>query len=61
MDTIPVPETFDFSDDPLVSVLVSTYNAERLIQGALESLEQQTIASRIEIIVIDSGSPQDEK
>ena len=48
-------------DPPLVTVLISTYNAERLIQGALESLEQQTIANRIEIIVIDSGSTQDEK
>lgn len=48
-------------DQPLVSVLVSTYNAERFIQGALESLEQQTISNRIEIIVIDSGSTQDER
>lgn len=48
-------------DTPLVSVLVSTYNAERFILGALESLEQQTIVSHIEIIVIDSGSTQNEK
>jgi glycosyltransferase involved in cell wall biosynthesis len=48
-------------DQPLVSVLVSTYNAERFIQGALESLEQQTIFNLIEIIVIDSGSTQNER
>lgn len=52
----PVP-----SDAPLVSVIVSAYNAERFLAGALESLEQQTIADRIEIIVIDSGSTQNER
>lgn len=61
MDAIPVSKTLGFEAGPLVSVLVSTYNAERLIQGALESLEQQSIATRIEIIVIDSGSTQNEK
>lgn len=61
MDEIPVSDALGFDEIPLVSVLVSTYNAEGLIQGALENLEQQTIATRIEIIVIDSGSTQDEK
>lgn len=46
--------------EPLVSVIVSTYNAARFLAGALENLEQQTIANRIEIIVIDSGSTQSE-
>lgn len=61
MDSTPVSDALGLDESPLVSVLVSTYNAERLIQGALESLEQQTIATRIEIVVIDSGSTQDEK
>lgn len=52
----PVP-----SDTPLVSAIVSTYNAERFLAGVLKSLEQQTIADRIEIIVIDSGSAQNER
>ena len=45
---------------PLVSVLVSTYNAERFLPGCLRDIEQQTIADRIEIVVIDSGSSEDE-
>ena len=45
---------------PLVSAIVSTYNAERFIQGCLEDLEAQTIADRLEIVVVDSGSQQNE-
>jgi len=48
-------------DDVLVSAIVSTFNAQRFIQGCLEDLEAQTIADRLEIIVVDSGSEQDEK
>ncbi|MDO8392077.1 MAG: glycosyltransferase [Actinomycetota bacterium] len=46
---------------PLVSVVVSTYCGESLLRGCLEILLGQTIASRLEIIVIDSGSPQNER
>lgn len=45
----------------LVSAIVSTYNAERFIRGKLEDLEAQSIADRLEIIVIDSGSQQNER
>lgn len=48
-------------DAYLVSALVSTYNSERFIRGCLEDLEAQTIADKLEIIVIDSASEQDEK
>ena len=44
----------------LVSALVSTYNDADLLPGCLDNLEQQTIADRLEIIVIDSGSEQNE-
>lgn len=44
----------------LVSAIVSTYNSERFIAGCIEDLESQTIADRIEIIVVDSGSGQNE-
>jgi O-antigen biosynthesis protein len=45
----------------LVSAIVSTYNAERFLRGKLEDLEAQTLAGELEIIVIDSGSPQNER
>jgi len=45
----------------LVSAIVSTYNAERFIRGCLDDLENQTIADRLEIIVVNSGSQQNEE
>lgn len=48
-------------DKYLVSAIVSTYNAELFIRGCLEDLENQTINSKLEIIVVDSASQQNEK
>lgn len=48
------------TDEYLISAVVSTYNGERFIRGKLEDLEAQSIADRLEIIVIDSGSEQSE-
>ncbi|MBJ6751682.1 glycosyltransferase [Geomonas anaerohicana] len=45
----------------LVSAIVSTYNADRFLRGKLEDLEAQTIAPELEIIVIDSASPGNER
>jgi glycosyltransferase involved in cell wall biosynthesis/tetratricopeptide (TPR) repeat protein len=45
----------------LVSALVPTYNAERFMRGLLEDLEAQTIADRLEIVIVDTGSPTHEK
>jgi len=45
----------------LVSAIVSTYNSERFFRGCLEDLEHQTIADRLEIIVVNSGSQQNEE
>ena len=48
-------------DDYFVSAIVSTYNSERFIRGCLENLEAQTIADRLEIIIVNSGSEQNEE
>jgi glycosyltransferase involved in cell wall biosynthesis len=45
---------------PILSAIVSTYNAERFMRGCLEDLLAQTIAGRMEIVVVDACSPQRE-
>lgn len=45
----------------LVTAVISTYNSELHIRGCLEDLEAQTIADRVEIIVVNSGSTQNEE
>lgn len=46
--------------NPLVSVIVSTYNSERFIERKILDLLQQTIIDKIEIIIVNSGSEQNE-
>jgi len=43
-----------------VTAIVSAFKAERFLKGCLDDLEAQSIADRLEIIVINSGSPQGE-
>lgn len=43
-------------DEPLVSVIVPVYNRRDLIRETLESVSRQTIADRIELVVVDDGS-----
>ncbi len=44
----------------LVSAIVSTVNSERFLRGCLEDLENQTLADRLEIVVVDSASDEGE-
>jgi tetratricopeptide (TPR) repeat protein len=45
----------------LVSAIVSAFNSERFIRGCIADLERQSIADQTEIIVVDSGSQQNER
>ncbi|HEY9840521.1 MAG TPA: glycosyltransferase, partial [Candidatus Obscuribacterales bacterium] len=49
-----------FSPQPLVSALVSSYAAGRFMRGLLEDLEAQTLADQLEIVIVDSNSPENE-
>lgn len=44
-----------------VSAIVSAFKAERFLRGCLDDLEAQTIADSLEIVVVDSGSPERER
>lgn len=46
---------------PLVSVIVSTYNSELFFRDKIEDLLCQTIFDKLEIIIVNSGSVQNEK
>lgn len=46
---------------PLVTAIVSTYNSEMFIRGKIEDLLNQSIADKLEIVVINSGSEQNEE
>ncbi len=43
-----------------VSAIISTYNSERFIRGKIADLLNQTIWDKLEIIIINSGSQQNE-
>ena len=48
-------------NQPLVSAIISTYNSEEFIKGRLDNLIEQTIFNDIEIIIVNSGSKQNEE
>ena len=57
----PAPPAKERRYDYLVSAIVSTYNAENYIGECLLDLETQTIARQLEIVVVISGSRQNEE
>lgn len=46
---------------PRVTAIVSCYKADRFIQGCLEDLLAQTLGNDLEIVVVDSASPGNER
>jgi len=56
-----VEQQSDKESKYLISAVVSTYNSKRFIRGCLQNLEHQTIADKLEIIVINSGSQENEE
>jgi glycosyltransferase involved in cell wall biosynthesis len=47
-------------DKPVLSAIISTYNSEKFIKGKILDLLDQTVADKMEIIIINSGSQQNE-
>lgn len=56
-------QSIHLGEDKMIDVtaIVSTYNSEKYIEGCLDDLEDQSIKDNLEIIVIDSGSQENEK
>ncbi len=46
---------------PLISAIMTIYRAERFMKGAIEDLIAQTIAEQMEIIIVDTDSPESEQ
>jgi len=44
-----------------VSAIISTYKSEKFIEGKIQDLLNQTIGNQLEIIIIDSNSPENAK
>ena len=57
LQATPAPVQAD-SHAPLVSVIVSSYAAETFMRECLSDLERQTIRDKLEIIVVDAASPE---
>lgn len=47
-------------DQPIVSAIISAYKCSRFLRGCLDDLLAQSLMPHLEIVVVDSGSPEDE-
>jgi glycosyltransferase involved in cell wall biosynthesis len=59
-DSVAAIEPGKRSRPYLVSALVSAYNSSRFISGCMNDLLGQTLGNSLEIVVVDSGSEQNE-
>ena len=57
---LPVAILSEDTARPLVTAIVSTYNSERFMAACMEDVLAQTIQDKLEILVIDSGSQENE-
>ncbi len=46
--------------EPIATALVSTWSSARYLRGCLDDLLQQSLGARLEIVVIDACSPENE-
>lgn len=46
--------------DFLVTAIISTYNSRKFIEDRINNLLEQTLGSRLEIVIVNSGSTEDE-
>ncbi|KAJ3088543.1 hypothetical protein HK102_008515 [Quaeritorhiza haematococci] len=58
-ETLPNIDGPDHSNDPLVSVVLVHHNRVKLLEQAIESIEQQTYTN-LEVVLVDDGSTDPE-